>query len=1076
MPSRFLLFSASAGSGKTFNLAVQYITLLVARGSTEYARTLAVTFTNKATAEMKERILQYLQGIWQGNPKCKDCLEQVKVELKNAYNLTPGDDEVRRRCGEALRALLHDYSRFNVSTIDSFFQNVLRNMAHELGLSARLQVDISDDTAIEMAVDHLVASLQQEDSELLYWLKDYMFEQLANDKSWDITKGLTEMARNLFKEEYLSRVLDERNLPLNVTNLRDFKQRLEEETEKRTSKLTAAVGELESIMEHAGIGYDDIKQGGVLRTFVNNVRGGNAVNAEWKPTLDKMTDPSRMASELSKTKKPSREIVAALENIKEAMTRLHDEFEQQLPKLTTLQLLQANLHPMGALSSVNEQLIQQNADANRFSLAHTPILLTQMVKDSDAPFVYERIGTRYRNVMIDEFQDTSQLQWQNFRVLLTNNMAEEGMTMVVGDVKQSIYRWRNGDWRILQGLKTQGLPPATTDQRNLDCNYRSMGNVIRFNNHFFPPAAQWLDSLSAPPAQKLSLLYADVEQKWNEKKTDKGYVRLHIKRETDDGDWAEQTMQEMGEQMTRLHAEQHVPYSQMAILLRTKKNTGPLVSHFAKNFPEIKLVSNEAFRLDSSPAVGMLTDALRVIDNWGKEDANPLPLRHLMQVYLKEAKEHAGAPTDYLFLAPEDVLPQAFIGRIKSLRTMPLYTLCEHLYRTLELKKVGQQDAYLLCFFDELGNYLENNPSDLSSFLDFWDESMHKQNIPQSAVDGVSVLTIHKSKGLEFHTVMVPFMDNRFERDRNDDMMWCTPPSAPADYMGRVPVRVTSNMKKSELAGEYEEEHDARRADILNILYVAFTRAGHNLMVWGSKNQSKTASASNRTEGDIILAALEHQDVAKETEPDIWEVGCPESYEDDGKRDEHECVGMCSFQGDSDFRQSEPARRFVRETNTGENEETAREPRQQSYIQQGKLMHYVLSKIKTSDDVQPVLDQLRNEGVLENESQRQKAEHLLTQGLQSEQVKEWFSEGMELFNECDMITCEGGQMHIRRPDRVMLRDNRIVVVDFKFGKAKAEYRQQVREYMNFMQQMCPNKQVEGYLWYVYADKVDRIYE
>ncbi len=1074
MSSRFLLFCASAGSGKTFSLAVQYITLLVACGPREYASTLAVTFTNKATAEMKERILEQLCGIGQCRPESEKYLKAVRDELRNGYRLTLSDEEIRKRCREALTALLHDYSRFHVSTIDSFFQSVLRNMAHELGLTAHLQVDISDEAAVEMAVEHLVESLQEEDSELLDWLDDYIQQQLAEDRSWDIAAALTKMGRNLLREDYLCRVLDERNRPMNVAELKVFKQQLELETCERKNLLKQRVDHLETIMGDNGIDYEELKGGKVLRTFVEKLKSGNETDAEWKKTLDTFTDTTNSVDALVKFKNVSVALERVLLNIRRAVDELHQEFDRQLPALNTLQLLRNNLHPMGVLSAMNDQLMHQNADANRFSLAHTPILLAQMVNGSDAPFVYEKTGTRYRNVMIDEFQDTSRLQWQNFKVLLMNNVAGDGLSMVVGDVKQSIYRWRNGDWTILQNLKTKGLGHVPTTRRNLDTNFRSMGNIVQFNNAFFPQAARWLDSLNTQTSVPLGSLYDDVKQNWVEKQTGRGYVRLHIRRVIQENDdWPAITMQEMGEQMDRLHCDHKVPYNKMAILVRKKEHIALLINYFSKQFPHIRLVSSEAFQLNYSVAVGMLVDALRVIDNYGRRDVSPLPLYHLMQMYLREVTRHAGKDTDYLFLRPEEVLPRDFTNNLPVLRRMPLYTLCEHLYRTLHLERVGQQDAYLLCFFDELSAYLDTNPSDLASFLNYWDATLYKKNIPQSTVDGVSILTIHKSKGLQYHTVLVPFMDFAFERDRTDETMWCHAKSAPANYMGSVPVRITSRMQKSEFATEYDQEHDARRADMLNILYVAFTRAEQNLLVWGAKNQTKNDTIFSRTVGDIIVSGLEGQELAVETEEDTWEVGQPDDYEEKTEQKKYQAIRMCSFPGVSDIKQSEPARRFVRDVGSSDMP-TDPTSKQQRYIEQGKLMHYVLSQIRTAADLPAVMKQMTDEGILQDKLQQQRVEQLIGRGLQTEPVREWFGEGTVLFRECDMITEKNGQTHIRRPDRVVQKGDRIMVVDFKFGNAREEHQQQVREYMDFMKQMCPDQQVEGYLWYVYKNNVVRL--
>ncbi len=1088
MDSRFLIFSASAGSGKTFNLAVQYIALLVARSRREFASTLAVTFTNKATGEMKDRILEQLYGIGYGLKESAQYMDALLRELRESYCLTLPEGKVREACRAALQEILHDYSRFYVSTIDSFFQNVLRNMAHELGLTARLQVDISDRSVTEMAVEHLIDALRYDDKELLPWLNDYVATQLSESKSWDIRGGMNRIAENLFKEVYLRRPLDPRNKPLNVQTLGELKQQLSRERERLSKRLSASAEAFEQVMIDNGLDYSDLSHGkDWVLGYVNKIKSGDH-EANFSTSMEKrVADPLEFIS-AKERKTATAGFIAILRQLSDALDAMHQAQESIARPLATIQLVQRNLHPLGVLSAIDNEVKRENADANRFSLAHTPILLRQMIEDSDAPFVFEKSGTRYRNVMIDEFQDTSTLQWDNFSVLLMNNLAQGGMSMVVGDVKQSIYRWRNGDWRILYGLSRNGIRGFETITKSLQTNYRSMGNIIDFNNRFFPRAAAWLDKLCPDAGICMADMYSDVAQEMNPEKQGRGYVRVHIhgveqqEEELTPQEWQEQTMQEMGEQIMRLHDEYHVPYRKMAILIRVKRSIAQMVSYFAEHFPSLKLMSNEAFRLNYSVAVNMLVNALRVLHEQGRSVPNPVPLLYLAQHYRRDILEQEMADetyTDvaYLLCEPQDTLPKDFLEQQSMLCKMPLHQLCEQLYRIFRLQRIAGQDAYLLCFFDELAVYLSNNPSDIGSFLDYWDSNMQFKTIPSGAVDGISVLTIHSSKGLQYHSVFIPFMDESFEADKKGETLWCMPPEPPANYLGSLPVSQRASMENTDFAAAYRQEHDARRADALNVIYVAFTRAESNLMVWGSTTQDGEVKPPKETSGDLIAGALEMQE-------NVFEIGEPMNYVAQKKEagsanrlkpaTQTLPATMASYEGNTEFRQSRPAAQFVRMQSDAD-EMSAAEAKQLGYIEKGKLLHYIFSQIRTESDLPTVLREMYDQGVLRTEARIHEVESLARRGLNTPAVKAWFSSDMQHFNECNVLTKQAdGSIKVLRPDRVVMNEERVVVVDFKFGKPNEEYHRQVKEYMDYMQQMYPAKLVEGYLWYVYSNQVERV--
>ena len=1074
MESRFLLFKASAGSGKTYNLAIQYIALLLFRGEHEFRHTLAVTFTNKATAEMKDRILQFLYDMWKGLPNSQGKIADAQKVLKNIYNTTLTDDEVRQRCHRALSTILHNYSHFYVSTIDAFFQGILRSMAHELGLNARLQADLDDKNIIELAVENLIDDLRHDNRDVLPWLSTYIEQQLSENKPWDVRRELKQMARLLFKEEYLKRSLDDRNQPFNIGNINQFKKELQEEKKKWLTPVQQAADGFEEILRNLGLDYEELfSYQADIHRYIQGMKAGNMEITFGKRLQDMVTDPPKMLKAALRNEASLKPIAQQLAHQLGHINQLQQKASQHI---NSIDLALANLTPMGLFGAIDHEVSRLSNERNRFMLARTPIMLRRMIQGEDASFVFERIGTQYHNIMIDEFQDTSRLQWENFRTLLIDNLASGGLSMIVGDIKQSIYRWRNGDWHILHELDLHGHNGIPLIHNPLDKNFRSMGNIVRFNNWLFPLAAKELDKLGGEQNQQLHELYADVEQAIT-RDEDGGYVRIHLCHSNEKATieaWEETMLDDLCQQVERLHT-RGIAYKDMTILVRQNRFIQPTIAYFAKQLPHIRLVSNEAFLLGSSVAVKMIVCALQVVDDISRD---PVALYYLAEQYRQKIQKQEG------FLQPamlEDYLkelPDAFSQHLDKLRCLPLYELCEKLYRLLDIHEFAErQDAFLFTFFDELSAYLREQPSDIPTFLQYWYDKMQMLPIPNGEVDGIRIYTIHKSKGLAFHTVLMPYADWDIERDMMNDLHWCMPDSPPLNGMGSLPIRFTGKkIQGTAFENDYKEEHASRRADELNTLYVAFTRAKENLLVWGLSKGDMQSDKQDENIADLLYKVLKGDAPAEEeffTYEPYAANGANEPHETNEANEPHNLVTMCSYEGSLQFRQSGQAAEFVKQAG----EETETDEKRLSYIEQGKLLHYIFSQIQTAEDIERITNHFAKQGILQSEKQVQQVRNLALRGLRNKMVKDWFSGHYQLFNECSILLPDPenpSKLLRRRPDRVMIDEERIIVVDFKFGKANDEYHRQVAEYINVLQSMYPTKQVEGWLWYVYNNKVEEV--
>lgn len=1049
MNGNLTVYKASAGSGKTFTLATRCIALLLAAPASSYRHILAVTFTNKATAEMKERILGQLFGLSRGLPSSADYLDTIRPALPGL-----GDEEIRRRAADVLRRIVHDYDRFRVTTIDSFFQGVVTNMAHELGLSANFRVDINDTDVIDQAVDRLMAGLQP-NTAVLRWVIGYIRERIDDNRRWDITREVKRLARNLLRERYLMLENRLRDALSDDEHLNGFRRKLREQDEAAADHMESAARYLEEAMEERGLGFDAFSRGTALATYLRKLADG----VPDAPTATVEAYLSAPEKWLRKADQKRPELVAACEELRGILETVENFRREYAQAHSNYVLTTANLGPLRLLGEIGRELTQINEEANRFMLAKVPILLNRLIGSDDAPFVFEKAGTTFLHVMIDEFQDTSTLQWRNFKTLLLENMSAGNSCLLVGDVKQSIYRFRGGDWGILAGIRKE-FPRHPVDVQELTTNYRSQRRIIDFNNRFFARAAAILDELSPTEGDdRIATLYADVAQRCAAD-GDGGYVRVHFtdrRAGGDDGRPADDLrMDDLEAQVRSLHAA-GLPYSAMAVLVRWNKEAAALIDRFATDCPDVPLVSDEAFLLAASEAVQLLVHAMRYL----ADPTDTIALAFVARHSSAAAADWAACEGDH----PAALADTEFISRREALLALPLYELQEELIRLFGLDRRPGQAAYLMAYLDQVLAFLDDNPSDIRLFLEHWTDVLSGRSIPAAEVEGLRVLTIHKSKGLQFHTVLLPFCDWAIERDRPDDLLWCEPAEAPYDELPLVPVPTRAMARESIYAADYEHEHFQRRIENLNLLYVAFTRAEKNLLVWtkGYANPKGTSTIC-----DLIKKTL------GEELDDTFESGVPVSTvggrtrTDDGNRlttrPEPLGIGFHTYPSRVAFRQSNRSQEFLAQAGDPDR-------RQGEYIDQGILLHKIFSALDTAADVDRVLDSFEAEGLLGEQIRKDSLRHLICRRLSSPQTAPWFDGSWQLFREVAILSRDAGdRLLVRRPDRVMVRDNKTIVVDFKFGKPREEHDAQVREYLGLLSDMG-RPSPRGFLWYVFTNTV-----
>ncbi|MCD8297439.1 MAG: UvrD-helicase domain-containing protein [Prevotella sp.] len=1084
------VYKASAGSGKTFTLTIEYIKLLMVN-PLSFKKILAVTFTNKATEEMKMRILSQLYGIWKELPDS----ESYIVEITEKLGI--GRRQASRQAGVALNYLLHNYNYFRVETIDTFFQSILRNLARELDLTANLRIDLNDGEVEEQAVDRMIESLDSQ-STVLKWIISYIMSTIDENKSWNVIGQIKSFGTTIFKDYYksASKRLDEKLSEEGF--FENYTKQLKEIRNNAKNLMSGYAEEFERVVIGAGLLPESFTGGSrsSIKVYFARLKEGDlSYSVEGNKTLVKCWDDS--ASWASKSSPERFTIIRIVES--DLMDLLHkaEEARKRLsPLCLSADYTLKHLSKLRLLNSIEKKVRELNREENRFLLSDTPHLLHTLIKDDDTPFIFEKTGSNLDHIMIDEFQDTSRIQWMNFKVLLKECMSRDYgnddntvKNLIVGDVKQSIYRWRAGDWRLLNGIAMEfNNPNEEIEIRNLDTNYRSERNIVNFNNAFFTLAVEkeYENEREAIgetagdgyTSEEIKSAYSDVLQKVPDGKESKGFVRISMFTKDD---YVTQVLEEIGRTIDLL-AERGIPENKIAMLLRGNRQIEIVAEYFTKTRSDVKLISDEAFKLGSSLAVNILIYALRLL-------AHPddiLTKATLVVIYQRRLLGKEVRDNELLTAAPDKdesrldaLLPERFIQSTKELVRKPLLDIVEAIYTFFELEKMEGQSAYICKFYDCVSDFTKENIGSIELFLTAWEESISNQNVQSEDVNGIRLLTIHKSKGLEFENVIIPFCDWILDNHRND-MLWCEPQVEPFAQLPLAPIDYSKKLIDTIYADDYKNEHIQNTVDNMNLLYVAFTRASKNLFVIG-----KAGKAGKVNRSELLSACI--PDLQEKLKGSIlksspggdmtFDYGtlCVEAKEKEKTTEnvfmlpiEQKEVKIRTHDSKIEFRQSNKSADFINKVD----EESERA----TYIKMGSILHKLFSQIHTLEDIDGVLKQLEYDGVLYDEDiTSEKIENTIYSSFFDERVSGWFDSHWKVFNECNIMFYDEsvGKVVERRPDRVIMDDNEIIVIDFKFGKPHGEYHAQVRQYMQLLGSMS-QKNISGYLWYVYSRKIERV--
>lgn len=1028
----FTVYKSSAGSGKTYTLVREYIALALYSPS-YFRHILAITFTNKAANEMKLRVVKSLvqiskSGVGDDSPAIQHLIGEL-VE-KTGF----GAEEIARRAADVLSTLLHEYDDFAVRTIDSFVARIIRTFAHDLHLPVDFEIEMDKDVLLDEAITNLISKAGI-DPQLTSILVEFAESKAEEEKSWHIEQDLSKMGSNLFSEDgyqYASQLLE-----ITPARIMALISRIRAFIAKFTESVSNPSREAMALIKSNGIYIESFyygKQG--IGSFFSDLASGriHLPNTRVLTTIEEScwygnkTDPAQKS---------------AIESIRQQLLDLYKQCNEILEKdfkgFRLLEMVLKQIYQLGVLGAIEQELAAVKKEKRVLHVSEFNRFITNIINTEPVPFIYERTGEKYRNYLIDEFQDTSELQWKNLLPLIADSLARGNFNLVVGDGKQAIYRFRNGQveqFVMLPALPEKYDPNVFGDaalalrqnylEKVLDSNFRSLPGIIGFNNDFFRFVSDKL-----PP--HLVPIYAQVEQKPASGKQG-GFVKIDFIPSDSNEDFQANTLAKIKQLVLELLEQ---GYSLNDIVILTRSNIqGSTVARFLMK-EDFRVISAEALLLASSAEVNFLVSLLTYILDTSDEIAAVSFMIYLLQrrkvgcnvqdlsILVKSGKLH-----DYL-------TEQGIPFNPFYLRKLPLYDLCEEVIRIFGLNG-GPYNPYIQFFLEFVAGQAKSNALHLDDLLEVWEEKKTKLSVVvPEGIDAIRIMTIHKSKGLEFPVVIWPFATESLKNTK--DFIWARPEHPVLRDLPLALFRTSSELSEVGFGELYEEERSKSILDMVNLVYVAFTRPIEKLFVL-SKEPPKSRTGQLNLAG-LLAEYFESTTLQWHRESDTYQYGATgtQNRVPASSREEEPAAGMLI---------SEPWNHRIMISRRAPHTWGVSNRRTDSQAW-GTLVHEALSKLKGQAEVGELLKHIERTYML-TEEEVEKLEKDVTSLISHTQLESYFKENVVLMSEREILTPDGRML---RPDRVVVTGNEAVILEYKTGVAKREHQDQVNEYAKALSEM-----------------------
>jgi len=1021
----FSIYNASAGSGKTFTLVKSYLTkILSSKTPDAFKNILAITFTNKAVSEMKERILESLISF--SKTTLSEHPSPMLQSVCEETMLSPA--EIKERAKKALHFILHNYSSFDVETIDRFNHRLIRTFARDLKLSTNFEVDLDIDLLMSEAVDRVISKVGI-DEKLTSVILDFSIEKLEDDKSWDITKDLKDISRLLYNENDLTHF--EILKCKNVDDFLSLKRNLLKERALTENELTALSQQFFVLIERNGLGFSDFS-GSYLPKFIQKIAGGDyTVNLDtvWQNTLgEKPLYPAKVPEDTKTVIDAiTSEIILLFKNTKTLI--YHHLFLDTLLK---------NVNSLSLLNAIYQEFMTLQQEKNVLPISEFNSKIHNEIKEQPAPFIYERLGERYRHFFIDEFQDTSQLQWKNLIPLIDNALSQtfdgdrSGSLLLVGDAKQSIYRWRGGNPEQFINLYGAQNPFSASEKtiESLDTNYRSCEEIVKLNNSFFSFVAEYFQSESHGELYKIG-----NAQKSNSKAN--GYVSFSFieaqNKEENFEVYPEKVLQIINGQLEKGYSPKDI-----CVLVRKNAQGVAIAETLANN--DIKVVSSEALLLENIPEIIFVINVLKLILNFEDKKAKADALYFLHSAVKTEKPLHEFI-VEFLPLQRKGFQQKLKAYSIHfdfdSSSSITIYDLCESICHVF--LKATEGIAYVQTFLEFVYEFSLSQNTTINEFLTYWESKKGKVSIEVSdRLDAVNIMTIHKAKGLEFPVVIYPFADDDIYSYYNEKVWF---PLDESKYSGfsEMLVPVSGKLENYGETGKvlFNDFRTKAELDKINIIYVAMTRASEQLFV--------ITDAVKANKKDTVAGLFKNYLVRQ----DLWSDTASEY--DFGSAEKPEIEVKDGIQVETTFFDSFPETTFFKEKiKIATHKSMLWDTKQEKAIEKGDLLHNLLSKIHTRKDIGHVLKSAVHEGIV-TDNQVDLLAPLFEKIISHPSLKIYFENIYKVETERDIFT---STKEAQRPDRLNYIDEKTIsIIDYKTGVEKLEDKNQIKYYGVLLSEM-----------------------